>query len=99
MQQTISDAPEPEFYILLFFSGAVFAVCALIAAGLFILGRRTKSKTLKIAAAVPLGCGTVVFAPMLLLLILWIGYWIFGNKPSVERQSQPGPPTSTNYVK
>jgi hypothetical protein len=28
---------------------------------------------------IPFACGSVVFAPMLLLLLSWMLYWIFGN--------------------
>jgi NADH:ubiquinone oxidoreductase subunit 6 (subunit J) len=71
--------PEPEFFIILIAAGAVFAVCAAIAMGLFVWGRRKKSKPLKIIAALALICGLIVLAPFVFLLLSWIWYWMFGS--------------------
>jgi len=72
--------PEPEFFIVLFAAGAVFVVCCSIAVGLYFWGRKKNSKALKIVAAVPMIIGLIVFAPMFVLLVMWIWYWIFGHK-------------------
>ena len=72
--------PEPEFFIILIAAGAVFAVFAAIAIGLFVWGRRKKSKPLKIVAGLALTCGLIVFAPFAFILLSWIWYWMFGGK-------------------
>src|SRR4051812_3471524 len=84
--------PEPEFFILLFAAAVVFACFVVVAAVMFFFGWKENSKALMVGSVVPFGCGALVFAPMLLLLILWIGYWIFGDKSrSTEHESETAP--------
>ncbi len=71
--------PEPEFFITLLVSGGIFAIAIAIANALHRKGQRENSKTLQWLAALPLGCGLIVFAPMFLLLLGWIYHWIFGG--------------------
>ena len=89
--------PEPEFFIVLLIAGAVSAWFVLLAVVMFCFGWRKKSKPLIIGSVLPLGCGAIVFAPMLLLLILWICYWTFGDK-SRSTQHQEQPPPAKNHL-
>ena len=74
---TVSEVPEPEFFILLMLTGAVFAVGATITYLAFRSLRRTESsKLLMTVAFVPLGCGTIVFAPFVWILFGWISYMV-----------------------
>lgn len=75
-QQTV---PEPEFFLLFLLTAIVFVVAATVAFFVFRWGRRKNSKIIKWMSLIPLGCGTLVFAPMLLLLLSWIAFWIFGD--------------------
>jgi hypothetical protein len=72
--------PEAEFYILLIFAGAIFVICSLIAAGIYYVGRRQNSRSLKVLAILPLVCGLIVFVPMALVLLMWVWCWIAGKK-------------------
>jgi hypothetical protein len=71
--------PEPEFFIMLVFTGGIFAGAIAVAKALHRKGQRENSKYLQWLAALPLGCGLIVFAPMFLLLLGWIFHWIFGS--------------------
>jgi hypothetical protein len=84
--------PEPEFYLIVLCTFVFFAVCSSIAAGLYIWGRCWNSMILKALAVLPFLAGLIVFLPMLLLLLGWIGYWIFGDTSTA--MSEPGPPPS-----
>jgi len=72
--------PEPEFFFILFAAGGVFVVCCAIAIPLYFWGVKQNSKFLKILALVPMVFGLIIFTPMLILLLMWICYWIFGSK-------------------
>lgn len=90
--------PEPEFFILLFVAGVIFGVCCLIAGALYFWGRRKNSRALKIVAIVPLIPGLIVFVPMFFLLLMWIWYWIFGDKTAASAP-EGSPPAITNYLR
>ncbi len=73
----LAEVPEPEFFIVLMFTGVAFIVGAAITFFAFFALRRAKeSKWWRIVAFVPLGCGTIVFTPFFLLLLGWISYWV-----------------------
>jgi len=84
---------------MLFATGIVFVVGVLLAAGLFFWGQRKNSKALKLISVLPVVCGLVVFAPMVFLLVLWIGYWTFGDTSSGSTKSQSQSPGITNYAR
>jgi hypothetical protein len=90
--------PEPEFFFLLFVACAILGVCGPIAGGLYFWGRRKKSRLLKVLAVLPLIPGLVVFVPMFLLLVMWVWYWVFGDKTAAGT-AQGSPPAITNYMR
>lgn len=87
--------PEPEFFILLFVVGAIFAGC-LATAGVWIyFGWRKKVRWLQFLAGVPLGIGVFVVGPFLLLLLGLLALWIFAGTSSQNAYGPPNrPPVS-----
>lgn len=81
-----------ELYVSIF-KGPIFhanakALWAKEAKALHRKGQRENSKILQWLAALPLGCGLIVFAPMFLLLLGWICHWLLGSDspaPAPER--------------
>lgn len=88
--------PEPEFFILLLVAGVILGVCCWVAGGLYFWGRRKNSRVLKMVAVLPLIPGLIVFVPMFFLLLMWIWYWIFGDKTPASAP-EVSLPAITNY--
>ena len=83
----ISEVPEPEFFIVLVATGTIFAVGAVITFFAFLSLRRAKSSKLwQTIAFVPLGCGTVVVAPFVFLLLSWIAYWVLPQHVTTQTE-------------
>lgn len=71
--------PEPEFFLIFVVAGVIAGGCAFLAVVLFGLGWWRRSTPLKVIAIVPLGLAVLIFGPMLLLLLAWIAFAIFGD--------------------
>jgi hypothetical protein len=84
--------PEPEFFILFFVVGAIFAGCLATAGVWFYFGWRKKVRLLQFLAAVPLGIGIFLVGPFLVLLFVLLALWIFAGVSSKSPSDLSKPP-------
>jgi len=88
----------PDFFILFMIAGILalgLAVCMLTGAVWLFLGWRKKSRSAQFLSALPFGVGALVFAPLLFLVLLFIGFcliagaWGGRTRPSSQPLIQP----------
>ncbi len=72
----IAAAPEPEFFISLFFVGIIFLILEAAGAGIVLFSRKCESKVLAVIGYTIVAIGFIIILPFLILLAAWIVHWV-----------------------